>query len=254
MGRSHRFSSRGTAIRAWAVLLFVGVLLSLFHPSSWAQEAQPSLEPTPTPSSSASSDPADPSPTPSTEPAPSGSATPPPAAPGVSSEASASPGSTTALGELPPICNLVPELFSCGPPPPLPNPCDQLGDILVCGPPPPPPAIQNVDCDLYPGLPGANGALWVDGSGHVLCPEPISFLDFGICLEFEIIPGSGIPATFGPGCTYNPGGPFKEQAKDGYASIPCQLYQTRYRTWVWYKHPLKYEDQHGPWTAVSCIL
>lgn len=251
MGRSHRFSSRGTAIRAWAAILFVGVLLSLFHPSSWAQEAQPSPEPSPTPSPSVSGGPA-PLPTPSSEAAPPVSET-APATPTETSSAAGAPteSSATSLGELPPACNLFPEIFSCQPPP---DPCALLPELLSCGPPPPPPAVQNVDCDLYPGLPGANGALWVDGSGHVLCPEPISFLDFGICLEFEVIPGSGIPATFGPGCTYNPGGPFKEQAKDGYASIPCQLYQTRYRTWVWYKHPLKYEDQHGPWTAVSCIL
>lgn len=139
---------------------------------------------------------------------------------------------------------------------PSPTPCALLPEVFSCGPPPPPsppPLPENGDCDLYPGLPTSNGAFWVDASGHVLCPNPISFLDFGICLEYEI-PGTGIPVTFGPGCYYNPGSPAKEQAKDGYASIPCQPSPTRYRTWVWYKHPFKYEDLHGPWTAVSCIF
>lgn len=116
------------------------------------------------------------------------------------------------------------------------------------------PTVEDVDCSLHPGTPASNGALWVDASGHVLCPEPISFLDFGICLEYEAVPGLGVPVTFGPGCSLNPGGPFEEQAKDGYASVPCQPYATRYRAWVWYKHPFRYEDTHGPWTWVPCIF
>lgn len=115
MGKPSGITSRAT--RVLAVLLLLGILSSsLFH-TAWAQEAKP--DPTPTPSTSASAAPVSPSPTPSVESTPSDSETPPSPQSGATSDAVAPTASAAATGELPPACNLVPDLLIC---PAVPDP------------------------------------------------------------------------------------------------------------------------------------
>jgi hypothetical protein len=95
----------------------------------------------------------------------------------------------------------------------------------------------------------------------VKCQAQFPGLDFGICIEYETVPGgpSDLQQPWVPGCYYNPSSGAPEDTKDGYAVGPCAYsplgFPLRVRTWVWYSHAFSdgTVGRHTPWVApVGC--